>query len=161
MISSSFSCIARLSWFWVCWTTIRSSSVTTGRPAIMMSSQVRENPARKPTTTQTSNAASVVTTAQPEPVKRAIRLAMTAKRGCSSVAGGLYWSSMPRSYPAVPVGIRTDGELVAYAIMLERTTGKEGTVPITRLNHAVLYVRDVERSVAFYSEVLGFRVLDV
>ena len=30
-------------------------------------------------------------------------------------------------------------------------------MPIQRLNHAVLYVRDVERSVAFYSEVLGFR----
>jgi catechol-2,3-dioxygenase len=30
-------------------------------------------------------------------------------------------------------------------------------MPITRLNHAVLFVRDVERSVAFYSEVLGFR----
>jgi catechol 2,3-dioxygenase-like lactoylglutathione lyase family enzyme len=30
-------------------------------------------------------------------------------------------------------------------------------VPITRLNHAVLYVRDVEQSVAFYTEVLGFR----
>ena len=28
---------------------------------------------------------------------------------------------------------------------------------ITRLNHAVLYVRDVERSVALYTEVLGFR----
>jgi catechol 2,3-dioxygenase-like lactoylglutathione lyase family enzyme len=36
-----------------------------------------------------------------------------------------------------------------------------GTVPITRLNHAVLYVRDVERSVAFYTDVLGFRVLNV
>jgi len=34
-------------------------------------------------------------------------------------------------------------------------------VPITRLNHAVLYVRDVERSVAFYTDVLGFRLLDV
>jgi len=34
-------------------------------------------------------------------------------------------------------------------------------VPITRLNHAVLYVRDVERSVAFYTDALGFRVLDV
>jgi len=34
-------------------------------------------------------------------------------------------------------------------------------VPITRLNHAVLYVRDVGRSVAFYTEVLGFKVLDV
>jgi catechol 2,3-dioxygenase-like lactoylglutathione lyase family enzyme len=32
-----------------------------------------------------------------------------------------------------------------------------GTMPITRLNHAVLYVRDVERSVAFYTDVLGFR----
>ena len=29
---------------------------------------------------------------------------------------------------------------------------------IKRLNHAVLYVRDVKRSVAFYTEVLGFRV---
>jgi catechol-2,3-dioxygenase len=27
---------------------------------------------------------------------------------------------------------------------------------IHRLNHAVLYVRDVERSVAFYSDILGF-----
>lgn len=32
-------------------------------------------------------------------------------------------------------------------------------MPITRLNHAVLYVRDVDRSVAFYTEVLGFRVV--
>ncbi|HEY7008760.1 MAG TPA: VOC family protein [Jatrophihabitantaceae bacterium] len=30
---------------------------------------------------------------------------------------------------------------------------------IHRLNHAVLYVRDVERSVAFYRDVLGFEVL--
>jgi catechol-2,3-dioxygenase len=30
-------------------------------------------------------------------------------------------------------------------------------MPINRLNHAVLYVRDVERSVAFYQDVLGFR----
>ncbi len=34
-------------------------------------------------------------------------------------------------------------------------------MPITRLNHAVLYVRDIERSVAFYTDVLGFRVLNV
>jgi catechol-2,3-dioxygenase len=33
-------------------------------------------------------------------------------------------------------------------------------MPITRLNHAVLYVRDAERSAAFYTDVLGFRVLD-
>ena len=32
-------------------------------------------------------------------------------------------------------------------------------MPITRLNHAVLYVRDLERSIAFYTDVLGFRVI--
>jgi catechol-2,3-dioxygenase len=32
-------------------------------------------------------------------------------------------------------------------------------MPVTRLNHAVLYVRDVARSVQFYSDVLGFRVV--
>ena len=31
-------------------------------------------------------------------------------------------------------------------------------MPIQRLNHAVLYVRDVDASVAFYTEALGFRV---
>jgi catechol-2,3-dioxygenase len=33
-------------------------------------------------------------------------------------------------------------------------------MPITRLNHAVLFVRDAERSATFYTEVLGFRALD-
>ena len=32
-------------------------------------------------------------------------------------------------------------------------------MPIHRLNHAVLFVRDVARSVAFYRDVLGFRVV--
>lgn len=32
-------------------------------------------------------------------------------------------------------------------------------MPIQRLNHAVLYIRDLERSVAFYTEALGFRVV--
>jgi catechol-2,3-dioxygenase len=32
-------------------------------------------------------------------------------------------------------------------------------VPVSRLNHAVLYVRDADRSAAFYSEVLGFRTV--
>jgi len=32
-------------------------------------------------------------------------------------------------------------------------------VGISRLNHAVLYVRDVDRSVAFYRDLLGFRVV--
>ncbi|MGH3665237.1 MAG: VOC family protein [Egibacteraceae bacterium] len=34
-------------------------------------------------------------------------------------------------------------------------------MPITRLNHAVLFVRDVDRSVAFYTDVLGFRVVPI
>jgi catechol-2,3-dioxygenase len=32
-------------------------------------------------------------------------------------------------------------------------------MPITRLNHAVLYVSDLARSVAFYEGVLGFRLI--
>jgi catechol-2,3-dioxygenase len=32
-------------------------------------------------------------------------------------------------------------------------------MPVHRLNHAVLYVSDVERSVAFYRDALGFRTV--
>ncbi|MBT2225980.1 VOC family protein [Nonomuraea sp. NEAU-A123] len=32
-------------------------------------------------------------------------------------------------------------------------------MPVQRLNHAVLYVRDVERSVTFYREALGFEAV--
>jgi len=32
-------------------------------------------------------------------------------------------------------------------------------MPVTRLNHAVLYVRDVRASAEFYSSVLGFRLV--
>jgi catechol 2,3-dioxygenase-like lactoylglutathione lyase family enzyme len=32
---------------------------------------------------------------------------------------------------------------------------------ITRLNHAVLFVSEIERSVAFYTDVLGFRRIDM
>jgi catechol-2,3-dioxygenase len=32
-------------------------------------------------------------------------------------------------------------------------------MPVQRLNHAVLHVRDVDASVAFYSSALGFRVV--
>lgn len=32
-------------------------------------------------------------------------------------------------------------------------------MPVRRLNHAVLYIRDVDRSVAFYRDLLGFRVV--
>src|SRR3954447_3150368 len=40
------------------------------------------------------------------------------------------------------------------------TKGRQN-VSITRLNHAVLYVRDLPRSVAFYRDVLGFRQVDM
>ena len=33
-------------------------------------------------------------------------------------------------------------------------------MPVRRLNHAVLFVRDVERSVAFYRDVLGFAPIE-
>jgi catechol-2,3-dioxygenase len=33
-------------------------------------------------------------------------------------------------------------------------------IPVRRLNHAVLYVRDVDRSVSFYGEAFGFEVVD-
>jgi catechol-2,3-dioxygenase len=33
-------------------------------------------------------------------------------------------------------------------------------MPVRRLNHAVLFVRDLERSVAFYREVLGFTPIE-
>src|SRR5207249_47056 len=32
-------------------------------------------------------------------------------------------------------------------------------MPITRLNHAVLYVADLDRSVRFYTDVMGFRAI--
>src|SRR3954453_16609189 len=38
---------------------------------------------------------------------------------------------------------------------------KEHAMAIHRLNHAVLYVRDVEKSVAFYRDVLGFRTVSM
>jgi catechol-2,3-dioxygenase len=34
-------------------------------------------------------------------------------------------------------------------------------MPITRLNHAVLYVRDLDETVRFYTDVLGFQVVNM
>jgi catechol 2,3-dioxygenase-like lactoylglutathione lyase family enzyme len=34
-------------------------------------------------------------------------------------------------------------------------------MPVTRLNHAVLFVRDLERSIGFYRDVLGFQRVDM
>jgi catechol-2,3-dioxygenase len=45
--------------------------------------------------------------------------------------------------------------------MLGKLNKERFDMGITRLNHAVLFVRDVERSVAFYTEVLGFRRIDM
>src|ERR1700678_2329951 len=36
---------------------------------------------------------------------------------------------------------------------------EDGPVPIARMNHAVLYVRDAARSAAFYQDLLGFTVI--
>jgi catechol-2,3-dioxygenase len=43
--------------------------------------------------------------------------------------------------------------------MLQEEIEKELHMPVTRLNHAVLYVRDVERTREFYENVLGFKTL--
>jgi catechol-2,3-dioxygenase len=40
------------------------------------------------------------------------------------------------------------------------TDSSEDRMPVQRLNHAVLYVRNLERSVRFYTEALGFRVVN-
>lgn len=44
--------------------------------------------------------------------------------------------------------------VVVYEV--DKTTKERAEVPIQRLNHAVLYVRDAERTAQFYEEVLGF-----
>jgi catechol-2,3-dioxygenase len=43
--------------------------------------------------------------------------------------------------------------------MVEDSTIGETVMPIQRLNHAVLFVRDVEKATAFYGDVLGFRAV--
>ncbi|MFJ9585957.1 VOC family protein [Streptomyces acidicola] len=44
-----------------------------------------------------------------------------------------------------------------FSVSLKLVTIKEPIMAMHRLNHAVLYVRDVERSVNFYTTLLGFR----
>src|SRR4051794_27565247 len=41
--------------------------------------------------------------------------------------------------------------------MLVRPNEREHTMAVNRLNHAVLYVRDADRTATFYEELLGFR----
>ena len=40
-----------------------------------------------------------------------------------------------------------------------RSTVASGMIPVRRLNHAVLYVRDADRAAAFYQEAFGFEVV--
>ncbi len=45
--------------------------------------------------------------------------------------------------------------------MTDQTTGQApGPIPVTRLNHAVLYVRDATVAAAFYARVFGFEVVE-
>ena len=39
------------------------------------------------------------------------------------------------------------------------TTDSSSFIPVSRLNHAVLYVRDLDRSVDFYGRVFGFELV--
>ena len=41
-----------------------------------------------------------------------------------------------------------------------RSTVAPCMIPVQRLNHAVLFVRDAERSAAFYEEAFGFEVVE-
>jgi catechol-2,3-dioxygenase len=63
---------------------------------------------------------------------------------------------MAGSYPGDPDGILDASSKLAHCDTLHDP--QELAMPVQRLNHAVLYVRDVERSLAFYRDVLGFRV---
>src|SRR3954468_21329761 len=59
-------------------------------------------------------------------------------------------------------GHRSRSEYLRHQVVRRRLGSpspvRSPAVPVQRLNHAVLYVRDVDRSVAFYRDVLGFRV---
>jgi catechol-2,3-dioxygenase len=49
--------------------------------------------------------------------------------------------------------------VLRITVSVEHSTTQGAPVPVQRLNHAVLYVRDVDRSVTFYTDALGFRVV--
>src|SRR4051794_14964426 len=63
---------------------------------------------------------------------------------------------MAGGYPVVHKGYLNSQ--IDRCMMEASSRSQEPPVPVQRLNHAVLYVRDVERSHAFYRDVLGFRV---
>src|SRR3954449_6523956 len=63
---------------------------------------------------------------------------------------------MPPPYPLRPEGCLNSQ--ASWALLNTSLSLQEAAMPVQRLNHAVLYVRDVARSHAFYRDVLGFRV---
>src|SRR5688572_32296868 len=63
----------------------------------------------------------------------------------------------PGGLPAQPVARNRCG--VVAVLWLSRD--EEGSMGITRLNHAVLFVQEIERSVTFYTDVLEFRRIDM
>src|SRR3954471_13971670 len=63
---------------------------------------------------------------------------------------------MPPPYPLRPQ--ECFNCQASWAMLNKSLSLQEAAMPVQRLNHAVLYVRDVARSHAFYRDVLGFRV---
>src|SRR3954466_16275321 len=63
---------------------------------------------------------------------------------------------MPPPYPLRPQ--ECFNSQASWAMLNTSLSLQEAAMPVQRLNHAVLYVRDVARSLAFYRDVLGFRV---
>src|SRR3954454_24486094 len=60
-----------------------------------------------------------------------------------------------RGYPQRHLVLEASSTSVHTGLLTDQ---QEPAVPVQRLNHAVLFVRDVDRSAAFYRGVLGFRV---
>src|SRR5205823_14015672 len=73
---------------------------------------------------------------------------------CSSVSSQRA-SAMP---PMIPKYLNP--QTSRGRVTLESSTTWESAMPVQRLNHAVLYVRDVDRSVRFYRDTLGFRTVN-
>src|SRR4051812_6106175 len=90
----------------------------------------------------------------------------TAIRRAAGAGGAGGACACPRSYhprglPTPHARVRRGMRRPAHGLGPARGCPSDGGRPmaITRLNHAVLYVSDVERSAAFYRDVLGFRTV--
>jgi catechol 2,3-dioxygenase-like lactoylglutathione lyase family enzyme len=72
----------------------------------------------------------------------------------------------PNRAPSVPDYAREEGlkshcPPTTWTPLTDEPDDRSQLMPITGLNHAVLYVRDLARSVEFYTDVLGFRRVDM